>query len=124
RIEFEAVFHSARIWLNGRYAGEHLRKGYTAFMLDLSHLIKPGANYLVVQVDNRFDDRMLPRNNSYDWAADGGITRPVSLCITPKNYLANVPVTAIPDLVNDIAPIQVRRKEVYEIEEQTLQSFA
>lgn len=124
RIEFEAVFHSARIWLNGRYAGEHLRKGYTAFMLDLSHLIKPGANYLVVQVDNRFDDRMLPRNNSYDWAADGGITRPVSLCITPKNYLESVRVTAIPDLEKGIARIQVQTTVVNALDKQAELSVA
>jgi Glycosyl hydrolases family 2, sugar binding domain len=34
RIEFEAVFHTATIWVNGEMAGEHLRKGYTAFVLD------------------------------------------------------------------------------------------
>ena len=28
-----AVFHSARVWINGKLAGEHLRKGYTAFTL-------------------------------------------------------------------------------------------
>lgn len=36
RAEFAAVFHSARVWLNGAPVGEHLRKGYTAFALDLS----------------------------------------------------------------------------------------
>ena len=35
RIEFEAVFHSAKVWVNGVLAGEHLRKGYTAFTLML-----------------------------------------------------------------------------------------
>jgi beta-glucuronidase len=34
RIEFEAVFHTATIWVNGELAGEHVRKGYTAFVLD------------------------------------------------------------------------------------------
>ena len=31
RIEFEAVYHTATVWVNGRHAGEHARKGYTAF---------------------------------------------------------------------------------------------
>ncbi|QEC52424.1 beta-glucuronidase [Anseongella ginsenosidimutans] len=108
RVEFEAVYHSAKVWLNGKYAGEHLRKGYTAFMLDLSGLIRPGENYLVVQAGNRYDDQMLPRNNSYDWAADGGITRPVSLYITPKTYAENVRVTALPDLEQGTATIKVQ----------------
>ncbi|MGZ7046361.1 MAG: sugar-binding domain-containing protein [Candidatus Aminicenantales bacterium] len=30
RLEFEAVFHTARVWVNGRPAGEHFEKGYTA----------------------------------------------------------------------------------------------
>ena len=35
RIEFEAVFHTAAVWVNGQHAGEHARKGYTAFTLDI-----------------------------------------------------------------------------------------
>jgi hypothetical protein len=31
RMEFEAVFHSATVWINDRPAGQHLRKGYNAF---------------------------------------------------------------------------------------------
>lgn len=37
RIEFEAVFHTATVWVNGRLAGEHARKGYTAFGLHMRH---------------------------------------------------------------------------------------
>jgi beta-galactosidase len=37
RIEFEAVFRSASVWINGQPAGEHIRKGYTAFALDITH---------------------------------------------------------------------------------------
>ena len=43
RIEFEAVFHSAAVWVNGHPAGEHLRKGYTAFLLDITRHLKFGA---------------------------------------------------------------------------------
>src|ERR671930_622280 len=35
RIEFEAVFHSATVWVNENLAGKHLRKGYTTFALDI-----------------------------------------------------------------------------------------
>lgn len=99
RIEFEAVFHSASVWINGQPAGEHIRKGYTAFALDITHLLHPGQpNTIVVRVDNAFDDHMLPRGRSSDWAHDGGITRPVQILITPKTFLESVDVEALPEL--------------------------
>src|SRR5262245_44092668 len=39
RIEFEAVFHSATVWVNGELAGSHLRKGYTSFVLDITSFL-------------------------------------------------------------------------------------
>src|SRR5882672_556683 len=71
RIEFEAVFHTATVWINGELAGEHARNGY-----------------------------MLPRGRSSDWAHDGGIYRPVQLLITPKIFAERVDVDAVPDLAN------------------------
>jgi beta-galactosidase len=101
RIEFEAVFHSATVWVNGQLAGEHARKGYTAFALDISGLLRPGRpNSIVVRVDNAFSDGMLPRKESSDWAHDGGIYRPVQLLITPKIFVERVDVEALPDLAS------------------------
>ncbi|WP_344977751.1 glycoside hydrolase family 2 protein [Compostibacter hankyongensis] len=108
RIEFEAVYHTARVWLNGTEVGGHTRKGYTAFFIDLTKAVKPDAvNTLVVMADNHFDDRMLPRNRSYDWAADGGITRPVSLHVTEPVYVERIQVTALPDIGRKTAGIAV-----------------
>src|SRR5713101_4364960 len=77
RIEFAAVFHSAHVWINGAPAGEHLRKGYTAFVLDITRLLHwDRPNVIVVHVDNAFNEEMLPRGKSSDWAHDGGIFRP------------------------------------------------
>ena len=91
RLEFEAVYHTATVWVNGKKAGAHERKGYTAFWLDISPLLKPGElNVIVVRVDNAFRENMLPRERSYDWVADGGITRPVSLHVTPRVFLEHV----------------------------------
>jgi beta-glucuronidase len=99
RAEFEAVFHSSWVWLNGEPVGRHLGKGYTAFTLDLTPQLQPGrVNTLVVRVDNRFDETMLPRGRSYDWARDGGIVRPVSLLVTPPVFVDRVEVDAEPDL--------------------------
>ena len=61
RIEFEAVFHTASIWVNGELAGEHARKGYTAFVIDITRLLRWGSsNTIVVRVDSAFNGNMLP----------------------------------------------------------------
>lgn len=99
RIEFQAVTHSAKVWVNGKVVGDHLRKPYTAFELDLSSALRFGArNQLVVKVDNAFDEFMLPRGNSSDWTTDGGIVRPVSLLIASKAYLALLQISPEPNL--------------------------
>ncbi len=109
RVEFEAVYHSAVVWLNGVKVGEHLRKGYTAFTCDLSPALRFGAdNLLVVRVDNTFDTRMLPRDNSFDWTTDGGITRPVSLLVTPKTFIEWIGIDTEPDPEKASAVIDVR----------------
>ena len=101
RIEFEAVFHTATIWVNGELAGEHVRKGYTAFVLDITHLLRwRKSNTIAVRVDNAFDEHMVPRGHSSDWAHDGGIYRPVQLLITAKIFVERVDVEAVPNLAS------------------------
>ena len=98
RIEFEAVFHTAEVFVNGKRAGEHVGKGYTAFALDITALLEYGRrNTVAVRVDNSFTTTMLPRDNSYDWTPDGGITRPVLLIVTDPVYIEYVWVDAVPD---------------------------
>ena len=97
RVEFEAVFHSATVWLNGVRVGEHLRKGYTAFKLDLTPALRLGElNVLTLRADNSFDPHMLPRGHSYDWTPDGGIFRPVQLLIAPPVFIERLQVDAQP----------------------------
>lgn len=98
RLEFAAVFHTATVWLNGKLAGEHARKGYTAFAIDISHLVHTGTpNLLVVRVDNSFNLHMLPRGRSSDFPHDGGIFRPVQLLITPEVFVEQLDVDTLPD---------------------------
>ncbi|HEY6991554.1 MAG TPA: glycoside hydrolase family 2 TIM barrel-domain containing protein [Bryobacteraceae bacterium] len=108
RIEFEAIFHSAKIWINGKPVGEHLRKGYTAFTCNADGLLSAGhPNVLTVRVDNSFNEHMLPRGRSSDWAHDGGIYRPVSLLVTPKAFIERVDVDALPDLTTGDAQLEI-----------------
>ena len=108
RIEFEAVFHTATIWVNGELAGEHVRKGYTAFTLDITHLLRlEKSNTIAVRIDNAFNDHMMPRGRSSDWAHDGGIYRPVQLLITPKTFAERVAIEAVPDLASGDGKIAI-----------------
>jgi beta-galactosidase len=108
RIEFEAVFHTATVWVNGIQAGRHVGKGYTAFQIDAGpHLRLGEANVLAVRVDNAFDESMLPRGRSSDWAHDGGIYRPVHLLVTPQVLIERIWVDAEPDLASGKATIEV-----------------
>lgn len=119
QIEFEAVNHTAQVFLNGTPVGEHTGKGYTTFALDLSpHLHFGQDNILLVRVDNRPNDRMLPRNKSYDWTDDGGIIRPVNLVVTPQTYIERVEIDALPDLANGSAEVRIRAV-VRDIEKRT-----
>jgi len=113
RVEFESVFHSARVWVSGIFAGEHHRKGYTAFTLDIDALIHPDLiqpnrqNVIAVRVDNAFNDHMLPRGRSSDWAHDGGIYRPVQLLVTPRAFIERVDVDAVPDFESGDAAFNI-----------------
>jgi beta-glucuronidase len=108
RLEFEAVFHTATVWVNGLEAGRHTGKGYTAFVVDLGPHLRCGeANTLAVRVDNSFNESMLPRGRSSDWAHDGGIYRPVHLLVTPRTLIERIRVEAEPDLTSGKATIEV-----------------
>jgi len=108
RVEFESVFHTAEVFVNGKRAGDHVGKGYTAFALDITGLLEfGGRNAIAVRVDNSFSPAMLPRGNSYDWTPDGGITRPVRLIITSPVYLECAWVDAVPDLAEGTASLAV-----------------
>jgi len=108
RIEFAAVFHTATVWINGKLAGEHARKGYTAFTFDISHLVHQGApNSLVVRVDNSFNLHMLPRGRSSDFPHDGGIYRPVRLLITPEAFVERLDIDALPNFSNMKAQLTI-----------------
>jgi beta-galactosidase len=108
RAEFEAVFHTATVSLNGMEVGRHVGKGYTAFQIDLNRDLRLGArNTLLVRVDNAFNESMLPRGRSSDWAHDGGIYRPVSIYVTPRVFLEGLVVDSMPDLASGKAVVHV-----------------
>ncbi|MEG3085011.1 glycoside hydrolase family 2 TIM barrel-domain containing protein [Sphingomonas sp. PB2P12] len=88
-LHFDAVFYAARVWVNGTLVGTH-EGGHTAFDIDVSRVLKPGENRVVVSADDRPGFVTIPGyamrlagsgNVWYDWWHSGGITRDVSLRI-------------------------------------------
>jgi len=99
RIQFDAVYHDAIIWINGQKAGEHKGSGYTRFYIDATKYMWAGkANRVTVEVDNSSTRSNIPFKKSYDWANDGGIIRNVSLIVTEKQAIENVLISTVPDL--------------------------
>ena len=108
RVEFEGIFHSATVWVNSKPVGEHERKGYTAFTLDITPWLQTGyTNIIALRVNNVFSEQMLPRGRSSDWAHDGGIFRPVQLLVTPATYVERTDVDAQPDLPGSSAKLAI-----------------
>ena len=109
RFEFEAISHTAHVFLNGQKIGEHIGKGYTAFTCDASPALAYSRNNtLLVRVENTYSEAMLPRAQSYDWTNDGGIIRPVRLLVTPPIFIERIEIDAIPDFIQNNASLKFR----------------
>lgn len=96
RIKFHAIYRDAVVYINGKKAAEHLSSGYNAFYVDITNLVRYGAdNQLVVSVSNAFSKMAIPYDKSFDWTNDGGIIRGVDLIMAdrPSIRFAHVKTT-------------------------------
>ena len=112
-LRCDAVTHHARVYLNGEMICEH-RGGFLPCEAEVGDLLTNGDNLLTIAVDNVIDYTTLPvggqanmmnslsmagaayhsdkkqNNPNFDFFNYCGITRPVRLYTTPKNYIADV----------------------------------
>jgi beta-galactosidase len=107
RLQFDAVYHDAIIYINDKKAGEHTGSGYNRFFVNISPYLKAGINTLTVSVDNSPSRSNIPFLKSYDWANDGGIYRNVYEIITDNQAIRNIHVVAIPYGDKGLANINV-----------------
>ena len=85
RLHFEAAYRDVVVYVNGKKAGENFGSGYTPFSFEISGLLNFGAeNRITVAISNAFSENAFPYMEKFDWNADGGIIRPVSLIVTGK----------------------------------------
>jgi beta-galactosidase/beta-glucuronidase len=99
-LHFGAVDYRATVWVNGRLAGKH-QGGNTPFQVDITPLMKAGANSLVVRAEDPPTDRYIPRGKQY-WEPKSrgifytrttGIWQPVWLEAAGDSYLDRVRIT-------------------------------
>ena len=103
-LHFGAVDYHAIVWLNGHRAGEH-EGGYLPFDFDVTALLKPGENVLVVRVVDASDDRSrypdapfteVPHGKQSWYGPIGGIWQSVTLDVRPAVHIASVRLTPQP----------------------------
>jgi beta-galactosidase/beta-glucuronidase len=63
-LHFGAVDYAAKVWVNGCLAGGH-EGGHTPFHVDITGLVRPGANVVVVRAEDPSADMTLPRGKQY-----------------------------------------------------------
>ncbi|MCX6334600.1 MAG: DUF4982 domain-containing protein [Bacteroidia bacterium] len=87
-VEFEGVQKYCKVWINGKYLGDH-KGGYGSFDFDITdHLLKGKDNVLVVAVNNRQNDQFkIPPMAAGNFDIYGGIYRDVTLVIKDKLYI-------------------------------------
>jgi len=84
-IRFGGANYESVVWLNGTEVVRHTG-GFTPFEAEITHLLKPTGNFVVVKVnDERLKDG-VPTTNT-DWWNYGGLTRDVLLVHTPQTFV-------------------------------------
>ncbi|WP_442680700.1 glycoside hydrolase family 2 protein [Sphingomonas sp. ASY06-1R] len=94
-LRFGAVNYRATVWLNGKKVGAH-EGGFTTFAIEVTGVLRPGENRLVVAADSQASDTTLPPPVT-DWENYGGITRSVRLIETPATFIDTMWVRLTPD---------------------------
>lgn len=87
-IEFEGIQKDCKVWLNGKYLGDH-KGGYGSFDFDITSLINnSGDNVIAVAVSNRQNEiyKIPPVSEGY-FNGYGGIYRDVRLVIRNNLYI-------------------------------------
>ena len=99
-LHFEGAANYARVFVNGRAAGEH-KGGYTPFTFDITGLVNRSANVIAVALDCTERSEIPPFGYMVDYLCYGGIYREVWLELTEETYIEDVFVST-PNVLFDI----------------------
>ncbi|WP_298369541.1 glycoside hydrolase family 2 TIM barrel-domain containing protein [uncultured Lutibacter sp.] len=102
RLKFDGVYHVSKVYLNGKFIGEH-RGGFTPFDFEVENQLNfNGSNVIAVEVDNR-----NKVGATWNW---GGIIRDVYLVKNNNVRINNQYIHATPDLENGTAALKLKVK--------------
>lgn len=107
-LRFDGVYSRARVWVNGREAGEH-RGGFTSWNLDITEYVTPGTTaWLTVGVTDLSDDPSFASGYARRYYTEdterliGGILRSVTLLAVPPDHVTRLHVaTDLDDAYRD-----------------------
>jgi beta-galactosidase len=87
-IEFEGVQKYCKVWINGKYLGDH-KGGYGSFDFDLTEFIVKGKdNVIALAVNNKQKDKFnIPPMAAGNFNVYGGIYRDVKLVLKDNLYI-------------------------------------
>ena len=101
-IHFEGSDYRTRVWVNGRFVGEH-EGGYARFTFDITNAIVDGSNLIVVKADDSFaltqprgKQRWQNENFACWYVQTTGIWKTVWLESVPETYIRSLKLT--PDI--------------------------
>ncbi|MCH7228824.1 glycoside hydrolase family 2 protein [Haloferula sp. A504] len=105
-LNFEGVDYASTIWVNGREAGSH-RGGTNPFSLEVTDMLEPGENEIVVKVTDATGGWQLvgkqtlkPKGIRYTRVS--GIWQTVWLETTPRTFISNLAIDT------KVSPAEVR----------------
>lgn len=104
KLYFEGSNITTKVYVNGQEAGNHIG-GYIGFEIDITNLIKAGANEVLVRVDNGYNIEVIPSQKS-DFFIFGGITRDVWLLTKPKTHINKLKIST-PNVSNEKASLNI-----------------
>jgi beta-glucuronidase len=102
-LHFAATFYKSRVWLNGKLLGAH-EGGHTPYWFDISSTLRPGDNFIAVELDNRPTAQTIPglalrlregHRIWYDWWHYGGLVRDVWLAINQDGLIRRQRITSM-----------------------------
>lgn len=102
RVQFGAVYHVAKVYVNGKFVGKH-QGGFTPFEFDITDFVKSGTkNVIAVEANNDFIV-----GATWNW---GGIIRDVTIAKNKEVRIQHQYIHAEPDLKQGTATISLKVK--------------
>ena len=91
-LQFDGAAHIATVYVDGVEAAHH-RCGYTAFRVEITDLVRPGANMVAVKLDTTENGAVPPFGFVIDYLTYGGLYREVWLDVREQSLISDLYIT-------------------------------